>query len=329
MNIDDLITQALPHTVDEVSFPGAKAHFKGKVRESFSLGNDQRLIVVTDRVSAFDFILGTIPFKGQVLNQVANHWFSLLDEIGVHHHLIESTDPNVSRVREGQVIPIEMVVRGYLTGSTTTSSWYAYQYLDRKICGITLPEGLKKNQAFASPIITPTTKADSGHDLAISRQEILSQGIVSADLWQQIEDLALKMFTFGQKKALERGLILVDTKYEMALDKDGRLMVIDEVHTPDSSRYWIADTYQARFEAGENPDMLDKEFVRTMTVANGYDVDSSEDPRNFFDTTIQQEAAKRYIELYERITGKAFAFPKDLNVKKRIEAYLQNLQYPL
>ena len=327
LEIKDRIRQALNFTVDKIAFPQAKFQHSGKVRESFGLENNRRAIVVTDRISAFDFILGTVPFKGQVLNQITAWWFKKLDGV-VPHHLISVPDPNVSLVKSVKVLPIEIIVRGYLTGTTKTSSWYAYQNLDRKICGLTMPAGMKKDEKFPEPIITPTTKpTEAGeHDEAISREEIISQGLVSEEVYKLAEEYALKMFALGQKVASEHGLILVDTKYEMGIDADGNLIVIDEVHTPDSSRYWIADTYEERMAQGLPPEALSKEFVREAIVNQGYDVnDLSVNPAKFLHDDLRVEAAMRYIELYERMTGEKFIFPEEGNATERIENVLQEL----
>ena len=321
------IHEALKSTVNEIHFPGAVSHHKGKVRESFVLPSGQRAIVVTDRVSAFDFVLGTIPFKGQVLNQIAAWWFKRLDGV-VPHHLISVPDPNVSLVKNAKTLPVEIIVRGYLTGSTKTSSWYAYQNLDRVICGIEMPAGMKKNQKFETPIITPTTKPESGHDEALSREEIFERNLISRKIYEQAEAYALKMFALGQKIAAERGLILVDTKYEMGLNEMGNLIVIDEVHTPDSSRYWIASSYKARFDAGEEPDSLDKEFVRRMLVDNGIDISADPatyDGSKYLTDDLRSAAAEKYIQLYEKMTGEAFIFPENLNATERIEQALKRL----
>ncbi len=321
------IQAALGSTVSEINCPGAVDHHSGKVRESFVLPNGNRAIVVSDRVSAFDLVWGTIPFKGQVLNQIAAWWFRKLDGV-VPHHLIDVPDPNISLVKNVKTLPVEIIVRGYLTGSTKTSSWYAYQNLDRIICGIEMSEGMKKNQKFEAPIITPTTKPEHGHDEAITREEIISQGLVPEDVYAKAEEYALTMFALGQKVAAERGMILVDTKYEMGIDADGNLIVIDEVHTPDSSRYWVADTYEDRFNNGEEPEGLDKEFVRAMLVKKG--VDPGADPETFdvsgyLDDEIRTFAAEKYIQLYEKMTGEPFVFPEDLNAKERIEKTLKTL----
>ncbi len=325
--MQDKIQSALGSTVDKIDFPGALSYHSGKVRESFTLPNEQRAIVVSDRISAFDFILGTIPFKGQVLNRIAAWWFAKLDGV-VNHHYISSPDPNISLVKNAKVLPVEIIVRGYLTGSTKTSSWYSYQNLNRMICGIEMPEGMQKNQKFEAPIITPTTKPTEpgAHDAPITKEEIIEQGLVTAEMYEQVEDYAMKMFTLGQRVAAERGMILVDTKYEMGIDSEGNLMVIDEVHTPDSSRYWIADSYEARFNNNEEPDMLDKEFVRRMIVGDGYDVnDPEKNPAEFMTDELRMAAAEKYIQLFERVTGEAFQFPEERNAKNRIEASLKSL----
>lgn len=319
----DIIKNNLDNTIDTVDFlPIERAH-KGKVRESFDLANGDRAIVVTDRISAFDYILGTVPFKGQVLNEIAYWWFKKVGELGVKHHIIDKPDPSVSLVKKAKPLPVEIVIRGYLTGTTKTSSWYAYENLDRKICGIEMPEGMKKNQKFDKPIITPTTKPEVGHDEEISREEIISQGLVSEEIYAKAEEYAYKMFELGQKLAAERGLILVDTKYEMGIDSDGELIVIDEVHTPDSSRYWIADTYQERFEKGEEPQSLDKEFVRRGLVDRGIDIQADPDTYDgsrFLDDELRVQASEKYIELFEKITGEKFVFPdQSKKVQDRIK----------
>lgn len=324
--MNDNIVSALNTTVDAISFSGAE-HQEGKVRESFILDDERRAIVVTDRISAFDFVLGTVPFKGQVLNQIAAWWFRKLDGI-VPHHLISVPDPNISLVKNVTPLPVEVIVRGYLTGSTKTSSWYAYQNYCRMICGIEMPVGMKKDQKFDTPIITPTTKptGEGEHDENISSEEVVSRGFVDAETWKKAQEYALKMFALGQKVAAEHGLILVDTKYEMGITSDGELIVIDEVHTPDSSRYWIADTYDSLLSAGKAPESLSKEFVRAAIVDKGYNVDDpSVDPAQFLDDDLRVMAAKKYIELYERMTGEAFVFPDNTDAAARIEKVLGEL----
>ncbi|PID70495.1 phosphoribosylaminoimidazolesuccinocarboxamide synthase [bacterium DOLZORAL124_38_8] len=316
---------ALAHTIDTINWDGAPK-INGKVRESFSLSNNKRALVVTDRISAFDFVLGTVPFKGQVLNKIAAWWFNKIDGI-VPHHLLSVPHGNVSIVKNVTVLPVEIIVRGYLTGTTKTSSWYAYNNLDRKICGLEMPAGMKKNEKFAQPIITPTTKPKAGsgeHDEPISKAEILAQGLVAPEVYEKVEEYALKMFAIGQAEAAKKGLILVDTKYEMGIDADGNLIVIDEIHTPDSSRYWVADSYEARMNADEEPEMLDKEFVRRMVVEAGYDVnDETQNPSDFLTDEVKLMASQKYIELYEKITGESFAFP---NIETQMDDLLAALE---
>lgn len=319
----------MEHPVDKIIFENALESHSGKVRESFVVNEKQRAIVVSDRLSAFDHIWGSVPLKGQVLNQIAAWWFEKLDGV-VPHHLIEVIDPSVSLVKNATPLPVEMVVRGYLTGSTQTSAWYAYHNLDRKICGLEMPEGMHKNQAFEAAMITPTTKGNAGeHDRPISREGIINEGLVSEEIYKKAEEYTLTMFALGQKIAAEHGLILVDTKYEMGMDENGELIVIDEVHTPDSSRYWIAETYAERIANGQEPDMLDKEFVRRMLVDRG--VDPTADPATYasldvWDEEIQMAAAEKYIALFEKITGEKFVFPENLNATARIEKVLSELK---
>lgn len=295
----------LSHTIEKTEFSNGLFFHHGKVRDSFVLDDTRRAIVVSDRVSAFDFVLGTIPFKGQVLNQLAAWWFDKLDEINVPHHLLSVPHPNISVVKNVTPLPIEIIVRAYVTGTTTTSSWYAYQHNDRMISGLEMPAGLLKNQILPKPIITPTTKPEIGHDRNISKGEILAEGLVSSEVYEQIEQYALAMFACGQEIADTQGLILVDTKYEMGLDAQGELVVIDEVHTPDSSRYWVKDSYKAEFAAGQEPTSLDKEFVRRMVVNAGYDVDNdTQHPKDFMTDEIRITAAQKYLELYEIMTGR-------------------------
>lgn len=320
-----ILEDALAHTIDRIDFPAA-ARFSGKVRENFVFDNGAMAIVVTDRVSVFDYGIGTIPFKGQVLNRLASWWFDKLHEIEVPHHLIATPHPNVSLVRRTTPIPVEMIVRAYLTGTTTTSSWYAYQNHGRQICGIDMPAGMKKNEKFPDLLVTPTTKAVVGHDANISRADILAEGLVSEAIYDLAETYALRMFEHGAAVAAKRGLVLVDTKFELGLTDHGELIVIDEVLTPDSSRYWKADTYEARLSAGQEPENLDKEFVRRMIVDAGYDVDSSEEPRAYFTDTMRVAAADKYAVLFEAMTGEAFD-PK-LSDVRAIERVLADAAKP-
>jgi len=309
----------LESTIAQIDFDNGNFKHHGKVRDSFVINKETRAIVVSDRVSAFDFVLGTIPYKGQVLNQLAAWWFAQLDELGVPHHLKAVPHPNVSVVQNVNPLPVEIIVRAYVTGTTTTSSWYAYQHNNRTICDIEMPEGMVKNQILPEPIITPTTKPEIGHDKNVSRAEILEAGWVTEDVYIKIEEYALKMFKHGQKIAADKGLILVDTKYEMGLTDDGALIVIDEVHTPDSSRYWLEDTYAAEFAAGQEPTSLDKEFVRRMVVNAGYDVDdASQNPKDFMTDEIRLSAAQKYLELFERMTGESIEMKGTEGLKAEI-----------
>jgi phosphoribosylaminoimidazole-succinocarboxamide synthase len=302
MSQEELIRAALDQTIDEIPSSPTRQRVSGKVRDVFTLSGDRLALVATDRISVFDYVIGTVPFKGQILNQLAAWWLRKLDDIGIPHHLLSAPHPNMSVVRRAAALPIEIVVRGYLTGSTKTSSWYAYQHLERTISGITMPMGMRKNERFAKPIFTPSTKPTVGHDENISKDEILKRGLVTPAVLDAAEDYALRMFEHGQKLAAAHGLILADTKYEMGMTADGGLIVIDEVHTPDSSRYWIRATYDDRHSAGQEPESLDKEFVRRALIENGYDIASSVHPKTFLTDAIRIEAARRYVSLFEAVT---------------------------
>lgn len=302
MIADDIIKQHLDKTLDRTSFEGLGARYEGKVRDNYSKG-DRRFIVVTDRISAFDRILGTIPFKGQVLNRLAAWWFEKTKDVA-KSHFVRVPDPNVLECVECTPLPVEMVVRAYITGSTSTSMWTHYDAGERVFCGHALPEGLKKNQRLDAPLLTPATKAPKGeHDVSASREEILAKGEIDAKDFDAAAEMVMKLFAAGQKLCAERGLILVDTKYELGKTKDGEIVVIDEIHTPDSSRFWLAATYDERFAAGLDPEPLDKDFVRRYYTALGYrgDGDPPELPPE-----VRVGAAKRYVEAYEKITGETF-----------------------
>ncbi len=243
-----------------VNIPKLGKKIQGKVRDIYDLG-DKRILISTDRQSAFDKVLGFIPFKGQVLTAISVFWFDKTKDI-IPNHLISVPDPNVLLVKNCKVIPIEMVVRGYITGVTDTSIWGSYEKGERIIYGIKFPEGLKKNQKLPTPVITPTTKADKGHDERLTEKGILHRRIVSPGIWKQMKNTALALFERGQKICDKAGIILVDTKYEFGLDEKGKLILVDEIHTPDSSRYWVKKTYQQRFSSGEEPESFDKEPLR-------------------------------------------------------------------
>jgi phosphoribosylaminoimidazole-succinocarboxamide synthase len=276
---------------------------EGKVRVSYRLANNRRLIVTTDRLSAFDRVVAGIPFKGQVLNQLAAWWFEHTGDL-VANHYISMPDPNASIVREATPLPVEVVVRGYITGVTSTSLWQQYAEGARTIYGHVFPDGLLKNTKLPGPIVTPTTKAAAGaHDVPITCDEVVTHGLVDPELWVRVQAAALAVFDRGQRLAAKAGLILADTKYEFGLSADGRLLLIDEMHTPDSSRFWVADTYADRLEAGEEPESLDKEPIRRWLLDLGYrgEGESPVIPPNIVDMT-----TGRYIRAYETLTGTTF-----------------------
>ena len=303
--------QTLTNT--DFNFKGQKSVYHGKVRDVYDIDDKYLVMVATDRISAFDVILPKgIPFKGQVLNQIAAHFLKATEDI-VPNWLVTVPDPMVTIGLKCQPLKIEMIVRGYLAGS----AWRDYEAGAREICGVALPEGLKENQKLPHPILTPTTKADEGHDLNISHDEIIAQGLVSKEVLEEVEKYALAIFERGTQMAAERGLILVDTKYEFGL-LDGKVILIDEIHTPDSSRYFYADTYQELFEKGLPQKQLSKEFVRQWLIANGFMGKEGQKVPEMTDEYCK-EVSDRYIELYEHITG--LKFEKDYcdNLSDRIE----------
>lgn len=285
--------------VKAVDLKGFGKRHQGKVRDFYIVGN-KRIIATTDRISAFDMVLGFIPGKGAVLNQLAAFWFEKTKDI-IQNHLVSLPHPNVSIVKNAKLIPIEMVVRGYISGVTNTSIWGSYQKGERVIYGIKFPEGLKKNQKLKTPVITPTTKAESGHDERLTEKELLKRKIVTPKIWKQMKDVSLKLFDRGTKICAKGGIILVDTKYEFGLDKNGKLMLIDEIHTPDSSRFWIKKTYKERFNKGLEPENFDKEFLRLWYAKKGYKGDGKP-PK--MPTALANQVSKRYIQIYKKITGK-------------------------
>lgn len=311
------IRQGLDNVLGGTDFDVGK-RISGKVRDSYLLSGGRRALVTTDRVSAFDRILGTIPFKGQVLNQIASFWFDATRDI-VPNHVISTPDPNVMVVSECEQLPLEFIVRGYITGVTSTSAWTNYAKGARDICGNILPDGLRKDQKLDRPILTPTTKHEV-HDRNISREEAISEGLITPELFDEAADVCFRMFEAGTREAAKRGLILVDTKYELGM-LNGRLVVSDEIHTPDSSRYWYADTYEELFANGEPQRKLDKEYVREWLAARGFRGEG-EPPALTDDVRI--EAARRYITAYELITGKDFE-PAEGEIAPRVEAALKAL----
>jgi phosphoribosylaminoimidazole-succinocarboxamide synthase len=275
---------------------------EGKVRDSY-LSGGRRFIVVTDRVSCFDVVVGTLPFKGQVLNQIAAFWLEKTARIAANH-LLEVPDPNVSVVRNCRPLPVEFIYRGYLTGSTSTSIWTAYARGERSYCGHSLPEGLHRHERLPEPLLTPTTKAARGeHDMLTSREEIIASGALDAELYDEAARITGALFAEGQRWAAGRGLILVDTKYELGLDEHDALVVIDEIHTPDSSRYWYRDAYDRALSEGRDPEALDKEYVRRWLGEQGYRGDGAPPE---IPLEVRCEAARRYIEAFEQLTGRGF-----------------------
>jgi phosphoribosylaminoimidazole-succinocarboxamide synthase len=314
----EIILKNLNNCLDDTSFLPLPNRKKGKVRDTYDFG-DTLLLITTDRQSAFDRILADIPFKGQVLNQVSAFWFEQTKDI-VPNQMIEMPDPNATLAKKCTVLPIEFVVRGYLTGSTDTSSWMQYSQGNRNLCGNKLPDGMKKNQKFEKPILTPTTKSDV-HDESISPDEIIKRGLMSKSVWEHCESIVFGLFKRGMSIAASHGLILVDTKYELGLDKDNNVMLIDEIHTPDSSRYWMAQSYTARFQNNQEPENIDKEFLRLWFKDHCDPYKDAVLPDAPAD--LVAELSLRYIKLYEMITGKQFEIDPSISVKDRLSKNLR------
>lgn len=287
-------------TKTEFNFEGQKSVYHGKVRDVYNINDDVMVMVATDRISAFDVILPKgIPFKGQVLNQIAAKFLDATSDICPNWKLA-TPDPMVTVGLKCEGFRVEMIIRGYLTGS----AWRDYQKGCREICGVALPEGMRENERFPEPIITPTTKADEGHDLNISKEEIIAKGLVSAEDYAVMEDYTRRLFARGQEIAAKRGLILVDTKYEFG-KRDGKVYLIDEIHTPDSSRYFYAEGYEERFEKGEAQRQLSKEFVRQWLIEHNFMNEPGQQMPEITDE-YAESVSERYIELYEHITGEKF-----------------------
>lgn len=296
------LIRLFPQALNETNLPLA-GKTSGKVRDWYDLPNGERLIVTTDRLSAFDRILARVPYKGQVLNQLSAWWFEQTEDI-IPNHLISIPDPNAAIVRVANPLMVEVIVRGYITGVTSTALWYRYSLGEREIYGYTFPDGLQKNSALPEPIITPTTKGGAtGHDERLTCSEVVEKGLLDVKIWDQVQAAALAIFKRGQEVAHKAGLILVDTKYEFGIASDGSVVLIDEVHTPDSSRFWKADTYETRFAAGEDPENFDKEFVRLAYAEKGYRGDG-EIPT--MPAELWTAASERYITIYEMLTGQSF-----------------------
>lgn len=314
--LHSLLAQSLGET--HLPLPGRKS---GKVRDWYALPGTprRRLLVTTDRLSAFDRNLACIPYKGQALNQIAAWWFRQTAQI-IPNHALATPDPNALVAQEAQPFPVEVIVRGYITGVTSTALWYRYALGERQIYGYQFPEGLHKNEALSEPIITPTTKGGpTGHDERLTCAEVTERGLLTPAVWDQIQGAALAIFRQGQAVAQAAGLILVDTKYEFGCAPDGRVMLIDEVHTPDSSRFWKADSYPARLAAGAEPENFDKEFVRLAYAQRGY---LGEGRPPVLPDSVWVTASRRYIAIYEMLTGLAFE-PGDYPVEPRLIRHLQ------
>jgi len=314
---DERIRAQLDDVLEGTDFKGLGEMERGKVRDSYKQ-DGRRIIVVTDRISAFDRVLGTIPFKGQVLNQMAAFWFRKTEHVAPNH-LVSVPDPNVMIVRECEQLPVEFVIRGYITGVTKTSAWYNYEKGTRNFSGNILPEGLRKDQKLKEPILTPTTKLEK-HDRPISRDEAIEEGLIDAETFDAAAEMCFRLYDFGVSHVASRGLILVDTKYEIG-KLDGRLLVSDEANTPDSSRYWYADTYKRLFDAGEPQRKIDKEYIREWLAARGF---RGEGVPPELPDEIRIEAAKRYIQAYELTTGLEFEI-SDEPVKERVRRALSEL----
>ena len=302
-NYQGVIRNALPHCLTETTYSFGKK-YQGKVRDTYDL-EDKLILITTDRQSAFDRLIAFVPFKGQVLNLISAWWFEQTAAI-VPNHLITIPDPNVMIAKKCRVFPIEFVVRAYISGTTSTALWTQYQKGMREYCGIRFPDHLRKNQSLDQLVLTPTTK-DKDHDRPISPAEIIAEGWMTAADWEEASHAALKLFQYGTQIAAQHGLILVDTKYEFGRDNEGHMLVVDEIHTPDSSRYWLANSYAERFAQGKEPENIDKEFLRLWFTEHCdpyHDTVLPEAPQDLIVTL-----ASRYIQLYEMITNRQFTFP--------------------
>ena len=298
-----ILRRGLSRTIDETALEPLGRKYEGKVRDNYSTRDGRRFIVATDRISAFDRVIGTLPYKGELLTSMARFWFQLTKDVAPNH-LISVPDPVVMECVECAPIPVEMVVRAYVTGVTSTSIWTHYAAGEREFAGHALPDGMRKNQKLPHAIVTPSTKAEKGdHDVTASRQEILRITKMDPRLFDRAAEIAMALFEVGQRHAAERGLILADTKYELGVRPDGEVVVIDEIHTPDSSRYWFSESYHARFAAGEEPESFDKEYVRRWLASVSYKGDGPPPP---IPDEVRVEAARRYVQAYEQVTGKEF-----------------------
>ena len=312
------IKENINNVLTETNFPFLGEKKIGKVRDIY-IAKDHITLISTDRHSSFDRIIAHVPFKGEVLNKISLYWFEQTKDI-IQNHVMSTPDPNVLVAKKCKTLPVEVVPRAYMTGSTSTSLWTNYKEGRRVFGDFVLPDGMKKNQKLEKIVLTPTTKSDE-HDRPLTSKEIVSEGLMSQELWEKVKDASLRLFERGQKIALEKGLILVDCKYEFGLDSKGELTLIDEIHTPDSSRYWKADSYQKRIDQGLEPDNFDKEFLRLWFRENCdpyKDKVLPEAPKDMV-----AELSRRYIEIYETITGKKFEHDFSQTILKRIENNLK------
>jgi len=314
------IQKMLDARLTDAKFPELPGFQQGKVRDSYDLPDGRRIMIATDRQSAFDRVLAAVPYKGQVLNQTAAFWFEKTADI-CPNHVIDYPDPNIVVARHLSMLPVEMVVRDYITGSTETSIWPMYDRGERVLYGIRFPDGLVKNQKLPETILTPTTKAEQGeHDAPVTPKQIVERGLLSQAQWDELARVSLALFARGRQIAADNGLILVDTKYEFGLDEEGRITLADEVHTPDSSRYWLRDSYRARLADGKEPESLDKEFLRLWIAAR---CDPYKDPIPEIPPETLIEFSGKYISLYETVTGQTFERqPMDEPVRDRVRANL-------
>jgi phosphoribosylaminoimidazole-succinocarboxamide synthase len=320
--MDATALRAHAHQVlDDATVAELPNHYRGKVRDNYDLPDGRRILIASDRLSAFDLILAAIPFKGQVLTQTARFWFENTRDI-CPNHVLEYPDPNVVVGRRLEILPVEVVVRNYLAGTTATSILTMYKSGQREMYGVRLPDGLRDNQRLPQPIITPTTKAaDGAHDAPLTPQDIVGRGLLTAARWQHVSETALALFERGRSIAAERGLILVDTKYEFGVDASGTVILADEIHTPDSSRYWLEPSYAERFDRGERPESFDKDFVRAWVAAR---CDPYKDPIPTIPAELIFDTAMVYVRAFETITGQAFQPPaKDEPILDRIRRNLR------
>ncbi len=318
-----MIKDFLDKTIKDIDFVEGVNPYIGKVRHCYDTPDGNKILVTSDRLTAFDRQITSIPFKGQVLTQLSRFWFEQTKDI-CPNHVIDYPDPNIMVCKDLKMLPVELVVRGYLAGSTGTSVLTMYKQGKRDMYGATFPDGMADNQKLETPIITPTTKAATGdHDAPLSAQQIVEEGILPADVWEQVSEYALALFARGQEIAGRAGLILADTKYEFGFDKNGVLTLGDEIHTPDSSRYWMADSYEERIKAGEEPQTLDKDQVRRWVVAR---VDPYKDDIPDIPDELRIATAEIYIGVYEKLTGQKFEFPEGSeNSESRVLKTLEEL----